>query len=410
MGLGRYARDIYVLGAVRVLRSFTFGYIAFVLPLYLEHIGFRPEGIGLYALIATVSSAALTLASGWLGDLYSRRRTLAVVSLLPAGTYSILLATRQEPIVMASAAFGLTLSPMGGGSGGGPVAPLQTAMVASRVGAAERTRVYSMLTMASILSALAGSAFSGAVIRAYRADYYQVLLLLALVVTVSTSGLVLAISEEADRLATASSRRSVLPRRSATNIGKVSLAGMMGSLGLGLVMALIPVYFKDVGASELEVSIIYDASYAATALSMLAAPRAERLLGPVKSILVLRGLGSALLAAIPFLPLPAAAAVYVARSALYQAALPIRQNVSMELYSPDERSRGLSITGLFRRLPYGVAAAVGSILFQAGLFALLFAAAGAVSLLDPVLYYAFFRYVDRGQGWRPREAGPGNSP
>lgn len=398
--MDRVSRDIYILGAVRTLRSFSFGYVAFLLPLYLKHVGFSYEMIGLYTLIATISSAVLTLVSGWLGDLYSRRKALAIMSLLPAGTYAAVLLTKNHAVLMASAAFGLTMSPMGGGSGGGPVAPLQTAMVASRVSQEARTRIYSYLMMAAIVSALAGSAFSGTVMRLSQA-YYLELFMIALLITVSTAALVLLVSEEPDRSQRPS---SAVPRRSARNIGKVSLAGLFGSLGLGMVMSLLPVYFKELGANDFQVSLIYDASYAAAAVGALIAPLAEKAMGPVRSILILRGLGSALLAAIPLSrPLALAGAIYALRTGLYQAALPIRQNVSMELYDPSERSRGLSITGVFRRLPYGAAAAVGSVLFQVGAFVVVFSAAAGISLLDPVLYYAFFSYFDRrGKAFKAR--------
>ncbi|MGC9113167.1 MFS transporter [Acidilobus sp.] len=234
--MGDYSRDIYILGAVRTLRSFSFGYVAFLLPLYLKYVGFSYEMIGIYTLIATLSSAVLTLASGWLGDLYSRRKALAIMSLLPAGTYAIALSTRNYAALMASAAFGLTMNPIGGGSGGGPVAPLQTAMVASRVGPEARTKVYSYLMMAAIASALAGSAFSGAVMRASR-GYYLELFSIALAITVGTSALVLLVSEEPDR---AHRPASAVPRRSAKNIGKVSLAGLFGSLGLGMLTSSPP--------------------------------------------------------------------------------------------------------------------------------------------------------------------------
>ena len=395
---GRAERDLWILGTIRVARSFSFGYVAFLLPLYLRHAGLTDAMIGLYALLATLSSALLTLASGYLGDLYSRKWTLMWVSLLPVGTYSIVLSgSRSVSLLMASSAFGLTLSPMGGGAGGGPVAPLQTAMVASRASGLRRTRIYSTLSSLSIVSALAGGAASSVVIRLMPRSYYHLLFLLALAIALGTTALVPLISDEPDR-ALRQPRAGVLPRRSARNVGKVSLAGMMGSLGLGMVLPLLPVYFRDVGASSLEVSLIYDASYALAAVAVLFAHRAEEALGRVRSVLVFRGLGTALLAPIPFIhSVPLAGAVYAMRTALYQMALPIRQSLTMDLYAPEERSRGLSISGVARRLPYGVAAQVGSILLQAGAYALLFSAAAAVGILDPVLYYVFFRGVEGGR-------------
>jgi hypothetical protein len=61
-------------------------------------------------------------------------------------------------------------------------------------------------------------------------------------------------------------------------------------------------------------------------------------------------------------------------------ALPIRQNFSMNIFSPDERSRGSSITGF---------------LFSIGMFSLAFLSAGLISTIDPILYYLFFKNTEK---------------
>jgi hypothetical protein len=66
----------------------------------------------------------------------------------------------------------------------------------------------------------------------------------------------------------------------------------------------------------------------------------------------------------------------------------------MGLYSAEERSRASSLTGIARRLPYGVATVFGSLLFSAGGFIGLFASAAGISFIDPLLYYMFFRNLN----------------
>ncbi|MGC9183728.1 hypothetical protein [Caldisphaera sp.] len=113
----RYMKDIYLLALVRSIRSFSFGYIAFLLPLYLKFIGFSTTLVGFYALAATISSSILVLISGYLGDLYSRKKTLIIMSFLPAIAYIILIISHNIIIAFLSSMFGLSLSPMGGGAG-----------------------------------------------------------------------------------------------------------------------------------------------------------------------------------------------------------------------------------------------------------------------------------------------------
>ncbi|MFP3318073.1 MAG: hypothetical protein RXP98_02660 [Thermoplasmata archaeon] len=121
----------------------------------------------------------------------------------------------------------------------------------------------------------------------------------------------------------------------------------------------------------------------------------ENYFDTIKSIVTFRFLGYVLLVFIPFLTLGAAVIVYILRTMFYQMALLIRQNFSMNAFSFDERSRGQSITGIFRRLPYGIASFIGGFLFSVGMFTIAFLSAGLVSAIDPVLYYVFFRNMEK---------------
>lgn len=391
----KYLKDIYLLGSVRAIRSFSFGYIAFLLPLYLKHIGFSVELIGVYSLIATVSSSILVLISGFLGDIFSRRKTLIIMSFLPIIAYIILISTHSIIIALSSSIFGLSLSPMGGGAGGGPVAPLQTAMIASRTNRQERTKIYSYLTVIAIVMAFIGGLFSSFIISTFVKSYFIILFEVAIILSLISIFLIIPVREEPDKVQK-SDNKGFLPKKSAGNISKIAIAGLFGSLGLGIILPLLPIYFKDLGTSDYIISLIYDVSYAATAVVVIFSSNIEKLFGSIKGVFVLRSIGSLPLMIIPLVhSIFIAGLIYVIRTASYQAALPIRQNVSMELYSPEERSRGSSITGVARRLPYGVSSIIGSILMQIGAFLAAFFAAGLISFLDPLLYYIFFKEIDK---------------
>ncbi|AFZ70516.1 arabinose efflux permease family protein [Caldisphaera lagunensis DSM 15908] len=390
-----YKKDIYLLGSIRAMRSFSFGYIAFILPLYLRYIGFSVELVGLYSLISTISSSILVLISGYLGDVFSRKKTLIIISMLPIIAYIILISTHNIIIALISSLFGLSLSPMGGGAGGGPVAPLQTAMVASRTNRKERTYIYSYLTITAIIMALLGGIFSSLIINTFPKSYYMILFETAIVLSTISIFLIIPIKETPDKIQK-SGNKGFIPRKSAKNISKIAITGLFGSLGLGMILPLLPIYFKDIGATDYIISIIYDFSYLATVFVMIFSGKIERNLGSIKGIFILRTLGSLPLAIIPLIhSLFIASLIYILRTASYQAALPIRQNISMELYSPDERSRGSSITGVARRLPYGVSSLLGSILLQIGAYIFVFSSAALISFLDPLFYYIFFKEIDK---------------
>ncbi len=380
--------NIKILLSTRIIRNFYFGYLSFILPLYLKFIGFSYITIGLYALVATIASSILVLISGFSGDLYGRRRMLIIMSSLIIFLFLALIVTRNPVVIFLTSVLGISFSAMGGGAGGGPIAPLINAMVADRVDN-DRTTVYSVMTASGTFSGVAGGIFSYFVTSRVSA-YYHILFITGLVLALIAVFLTFFI-EESKNTNEIKEKRSVMPKKSGRKIMMISLAGAMGSLGLGIILPLISLYFKAKGLNASSISLVFTGSYVLAGIAVILSPYFERILGTVKGIVLFRALGSVLLVLIPFVPVLAGAAIYIIRTAFYQMALPIRQNFSMNVFSSDERSRGSSITGIFRRLPYGVATSIGGALFAVGLVAVAFVAAGLFSLLDPLLYYIFFK-------------------
>lgn len=382
-------RQIPLLGAIRGLRSFYFGYIAFLIPLFLKQVGFSVVEIGIYALVATIASSGLVLLSGFMGDLYSKKKTLLIMSGLPAFIFVTFLLTHNFVLLFLTSVLGITFSAIGGGAGGGPVAPILTAFVADKVSSASRTWVYSALMLVSIISAIAGSSTS-AVFEKYVSDYYTDLFAIALILNIASLFLTLLL-EDTKIKRVKGKKTQIMPKNSGRNIAKIGLSGAMGSVGLGVITPIISLWFHQIGVPTYVISLIFTASYVASGVGVLFASTVERWLGAIYAIGIFRGLGSGLFILMPFVPPMVAGAIYAVRTGLYQLALPIRQNFQMTILDPGERARGNSLTGIARRLPYGVSTTFGSFLLSAGAIVFMFSFAGIVSLFDPILYVYFFR-------------------
>ena len=382
-------RQIPLLGAIRGLRSFYFGYIAFLIPLFLKQVGFSVVEIGIYALIATIASSGLVLLSGFMGDLYSKKKTLLIMSGLPAFIFVTFLLTHNFVLLFLTSVLGITFSAIGGGAGGGPVAPILTAFVADKVSSASRTWIYSALMLVSIISAIAGSSTS-AVFEKYVSDYYTDLFAIALILNIASLFLTLLL-EDTSIKRVKGKKTQIMPKNSGRNIAKIGLSGAMGSVGLGVITPIISLWFHQIGLPTYVISLIFTASYVASGVGVLFASTMERWLGAIYAIGIFRGLGSGLFILMPFVPPMVAGAIYAVRTGLYQLALPIRQNFQMTILDPGERARGNSLTGIARRLPYGVSTTFGSFLLSAGAIVFMFSFAGIVSLFDPILYVYFFR-------------------
>ncbi len=383
-------RQIPILGMIRGLRSFYFGYISFLVPLFLKHIGYSYVEVGIYALVATVSSAALVLVSGFMGDLYSKKKTLIIMSGLPAFIFIVFLVTHNFIIVFLTALLGISFSAIGGGAGGGPVAPIMTAFVADKVSSSDRTRIYSILMIVSIASAIAGSSTSS-VFERYVSDYYMFLFLLALALNLLSIGLTFLLEDTKIRKRERNEKMEVIPKKSGMNILKIGLSGALGSAGLGVVTPILSLWFLQIGLPPYIISIVFTASYVAAGIGVIFSSSMERIFGSIYAIGIFRTLGSVLFIVMPFVPPLVAGAVYALRTGFYQLALPIRQSFQMGLLNPEERARGNSLTGIARRLPYGASTTFGSFLLSIGSIVFMFTFAGVISMFDPILYVLFFR-------------------
>ena len=382
-------RDILLLAVFRASRSFFFGYTAFIIPLYLKGAGFSIVYIGIYSFVATTFSGVLVLLSGFLGDIFSRKKTLAVLSSLPVFLFATLLVTTNQSVILVTSLAGVAFTAVGSGAGGGPVAPLQTSMIADRVEYG-RTRVYSIFTIISTLFAMVGGGFSSFVIN-YAANYYTILFATALALDALSVVVVLFLKEVRIPGKKAKAAKEITHFTSGRTVAKIGLSGATGSFGLGFIIPLIAVWMATKGLTSLDVSIIFTFSYVATSIGSYFSGNLERRYGAIPTIFTLRIIASGILFIFPFVPGLIIGVLYIMRSALYQMTIPLRQSFVMTLYPPNERARGMGLTTMARRVPYGVSTTLGGILLAGGAIVTLFTLSGAISLLDPILYYAFFR-------------------
>ena len=384
-------RNVKALVASRIIRSFSFGYLSFTIPLYLKSIGFNPALIGLYFMINSISSSLLVLAAGFLGDLYGRRDTLIAMSSLFTASMLIYSITTNKLAIFITSILGTTGGGgPGGGAGGGPVTPLQTSLLADNTSPVERTKVYSITTASSTASSLTGAASSYLLISMGLGDLF--LFKLSTVLSLVSLLVLLMVRRDRGRV-NVNSISQILPRRSSSSVTRIAIAGSFGSLGLGMVTPLLPLWFKlYLHATELDINMIYLASYLASMVSTLLADRVERIMGRVKAISMLRSISVGLFIVMAIIPsLIVDSVLYVVRVALYMVTIPMRQSLSMEVIASEERARGLSITGLARRLPYSIGSFTAGVMMNASLFTLSMITGGLVSMLDPLLYYMFFR-------------------
>nr|KJR71898.1 MAG: MFS transporter [Vulcanisaeta sp. AZ3] len=384
-------RDVYLLILSRALRSMAFGYLVFVIPLYLKALGFPITLIGFYFFIATISSALLVLLSGFLGDMIGRRNSLIIMSSLFVVTMAIFSTTIDKTLIFITSVLGTSTGAAGGGgAGGGPIAPLQTSLLADNTELHERTKVFSLTTSISIISSLIGSMTSYIILSLNLGDI--TLFRLSLALSIVSLAILFLVRNDPPRIRSLNIR-NIIPRKSSRSITKIAIAGSLGSVGLGMVTPLLPLWFRlYLHATEIEINNMYTASYVVSVILTLMASRIENLLGRVKAIAILRSLSVGMFIVMALIPIFIIDAIlYVVRVAMYMVTIPLRQSLSTEVISDDERARGLSLTGIARRVPYGVGSSIAGLLMSYAVYSLPILLGGSIALLDPILYYVFFR-------------------
>ncbi|HEX7630142.1 MAG TPA: MFS transporter, partial [Candidatus Methylomirabilis sp.] len=110
--LSTLSRDGRLLFAARVARMFGYGFLAIVLALYLNALGFDGAQIGLLLTLTLVGDTVISLWMSTHADRYGRRPMLVVGSLLILGAGLVFIATDRFVLLLVAATIGV-ISPSG---------------------------------------------------------------------------------------------------------------------------------------------------------------------------------------------------------------------------------------------------------------------------------------------------------
>ena len=98
--------DARLILTMRGLRSLDYGLLAVLLGVALSAEGFSPFAIGILITVSLAGDMVGTYVIGITADSWGRRRTLAVLALLMAGTGVIFGLTSFYPVLLVAAFFG----------------------------------------------------------------------------------------------------------------------------------------------------------------------------------------------------------------------------------------------------------------------------------------------------------------
>ena len=364
------------------VRTFCYGYLGILLPVYLGDLGLSAAGIGASVTLTLVGSAALTWAVRIPAERLGARTALVGLAALSGVAALLLLAARDPWLVVLAAMLGNVAVGVGET---GPFLSVEQVIIARAVAPARRTGVLSAYNLLGYGAAALGAVVAGLV--SPRALF--AMFLGASVV----QGLVYA------RLAPAPAARRAAaggPGPSAALIRRLAALFALDSFAGGFVLQSLVAYFLHVRFDlDLEaLGRIFFVAQLTTALSLVAAARFALRFGLLNTMVVSHLVSNVFLIAIAFAPNAwAAVTLLYARQLLSQMDVPTRQAYVMGVVEDAEREYAATTTTLWRTVTQALSPAVTGWIMATITLSAPFVIGGTLKILYDVLLYWTFKEV-----------------
>ena len=364
----------------KAVRTFAYGFLGILLPVYLAERGLDARGVGLAVTCTLVGSAALTWAVRRPAERLGARATLAALALLSAVAAALLLMADHPWVIVLAAMIGNVA--VGTGETG-PFLSIEQVVVARAATGDRRTTILSLYNLLGYAAAGLGAVVVGlaaprALFALFLALSLAQALLYARLPTVSVA-----------RTAAAGVASSALIRRLAALFALDSFAG-------GFVLQSLVAYFlhERYGLGLEALGQIFLVAQLVTAASLLLAPRAARQFGLLNTMVVSHLISNVFLIAIAVAPGAWAAVLLLyAHQLLSQMDVPTRQAYVMAVVEDHEREAAATTTTLWRTVAQAVSPTVTGWVMASIALGAPFVIGGGLKIVYDVLLWATFKDV-----------------
>lgn len=390
--------------AARFGRSVGQGALVVGFTLYLHALGWHAASIGALLSAALLFGVVLTLLVGPASDRLGRKPFLLAYEGVLIASALMALSSSATWVL----ALGAILGGFGRGANGaaGPFGPLEQAWLAQDLNPSQRAAVFSLNSALGFGGMATGALLAGLPAVWERelpgALAYRPLFLLPLLG--SAIGLVLLVrAPDARRPApsatSSSAAGTVHPRAPSAarreenrQLLRLALANTLNGFGIGLVAPLMAYWFlRRFGHGPASIGLALGSSFVLAAVGGLIAARVAARVGVVRTVVVMRAAGLALMLATPFVPLfGLAAALWAVRAAFNQGTLGVRQALTMGLTRRHRQGLAATVNNVSIQVPRAVGPAIAGLMLHHGWLTAPFVAAAALQLAYLVAYQRFF--------------------
>ncbi len=399
------SRDGRLLFLARMARMFGYGFLAVILALYLEALGFDGAQIGLLLTLTLVGDTAVSLWMSTRADRWGRRGMLIGGALLVLGAGLVFIASSQFVVLLIAATIGV-ISPSGYEVG--PFLAIEQSALSEIVADERRTGVFAWYNLMGSLATAAGSLFGGWVARLGQEwgmaplDSYRLVLAGYAFMGIVMAGIFWrtshAIEVPASPVVAVGVSRTWLGLHRSSGL-VLRLAGLFSidAFAGGFVIQSILAYWFHLrfGADEGMLGMIFFGANLLAGISALAATAMAARFGLINTMVFTHLPSNVLLMLVPVMPtLPLAILLLLVRFSISQMDVPTRQSYIMAIVSPDERSTAAGVTGTARTVGASLAPVFSGLLLSSpALLSGPFFLAGGLKIVYDLLLLRSFRQV-----------------
>jgi MFS family permease len=378
----------------RGLRGLCDGYVAVLLPAYLQALGLGIVEIGVLSTLTLTGSAAATLAVGAWGHRVRERSLLLGAAALMIAT-GLAFAGLSSFWPLAAIAFVGTLNPSSGDVS--LFLPIEHARIARLAhDNAARTQVFARYALVGSLCAAVGALAAALPQLAHeRLGVATLDAMRAMFIAYALAGAAIALLYRRlpDEAPHAQARAAPLGPSRGIVVRLAALFSVDSFAGGLLVNALLALWLSArFGMSAAQAGTFFFAAGLLGTASQLLAPVVARRIGLLNTMVFTHIPASVFLMAAALAPtLPIALALLLARSALSQMDVPARSAYVMAVVTPAERAAAASFTAVPRSLASAAGPTLGAALLSAGLLAAPLLLCGGLKIAYDLALLRMFR-------------------
>lgn len=381
------SRDGHLVFVAKAVRTFCYGFLGVLFPVYLAERGMDAGRIGLAVTLTLLASAAMTVAIRRPAERYGARAALLAQAGLIVLSALAFLATEQPWLIVAAAMVGNLAV------GTGETGPFLTLEQVAVTRATPRERLTTALSFYN-LAGYAASALGAAAV-GYAAPAPRVLFALFLVGGLVQMGAYALMRRPDGPRPAGASRAAPIPSRPL--IHRLAALFALDSLAGGFVLQSLVAYWLytrfDLDLAALG-WILFGAQLL-SGLSLLLAARLAPRWGLVNTMVFSHLASNLLLIGVALAPSAGLAiALLLGRHLLSQMDVPTRQSFLMLAVQDHEREGAASLTNVSRTLAQSISPALSGWVIASGSLAAPFFLGGGLKIVYDLMLYATIRRVE----------------